>query len=157
MSFFILKYIQSNKLLVSGWCRKTCTCISCCFYLKLLWAITTNITCCQKRKDKFVTLHLLSALACGEFHNWLKHFTSYFKASHILAAPYLSDLFRQYETIRPLRSSFLLVSPRFKSKVGEEAFGFYSLSSWNNLPDCIRCAPLFKSRLKTFLFSCALE
>ncbi|MGL4613112.1 MAG: hypothetical protein ACRCVV_04275, partial [Shewanella sp.] len=45
------------------------------------------------------------------------------------------------------------------SKQGASAFSYYATSSWNQLPEEIRCASTvntFKSRLKTHLFNSAL-
>ena len=73
---------------------------------------------------------------------------------------YLSELLQHYEPSRSLRSSGtgLLIVPRYKTKHGEAAFCHYAPHSWNKLPEDIRSAPtlpIFKSKLKTFLFSFA--
>ena len=85
-----------------------------------------------------------------------------YKALNGLGPKYISDLLTQYEPSRPLRSSgsgFLSV-PRVRTRHGEAAFSFYAPHVWNKLPESLRSAEtlsLFKSRLKTHLFSAAFE
>ena len=70
---------------------------------------------------------------------------------------YISELLPHYEPTRLLRSSGsgLLSIPRINSNQGEAAFCYYASRNWNLLPENLRFAPtlpVFKSRLKTFLF-----
>ena len=54
---------------------------------------------------------------------------------------------------------YLLV-PRVRTKQGEAAFLFYAPRIWNSLPEDVRQArtlTMFKSRLKTVLFSCPYD
>lgn len=75
---------------------------------------------------------------------------------------YISELLLHYEPSRTLRSSGsgLLTIPRINSKQGEAAFCYYASRNWNLLPENLRSAPtlpVFKSRLKTFLFTKAFN
>ncbi len=58
----------------------------------------------------------------------------------------------EYKPNRPLRSvgSSQLETPRVQNQ-GESAFSYFAACSWNLLPEEIRCAKTFKSRLKTHL------
>ena len=82
-----------------------------------------------------------------------------FKALHNLAPPYLTDLVNIYTPSRSLRSShsISLVSPRIRlTTMGARTFSFVAPRLWNSLPPNIRnCDSLqiFKSRLKTYLFT----
>uniref|UniRef100_A0A3B3DTS3 Reverse transcriptase domain-containing protein n=3 Tax=Oryzias melastigma TaxID=30732 RepID=A0A3B3DTS3_ORYME len=85
-----------------------------------------------------------------------------YKALNGLAPKYMTDLLTQYVPARPLRSSGsgLLSVPRVRTKHGEAAFSFYAPQIWNRLPENIRSAEtlsVFKSRLKTHLFSVAFD
>ena len=81
-----------------------------------------------------------------------------YKALNGQAPHYLKELIVQYCPSRALRSlnSGLLVVPRIsKSRMGARAFSYQAPLLWNQLPVCVREAdtlPLFKSRLKTFLY-----
>ncbi len=72
---------------------------------------------------------------------------------------YITSLLLRYNPTRSLRSqnSGLLVVPRIaKSTKGGRAFSYLAPKLWNSLPDNIRGSDslsLFKSRLKTHLFS----
>ena len=76
---------------------------------------------------------------------------------------YLSDVLCTYETSRTLRSSsqkLLKIPKRNLKTVGDRSFGFAAPSLWNSLPDSLRdvpTLPLFKARLKTYLFSQAFS
>ncbi len=76
-----------------------------------------------------------------------------------LAPAYLTNLLSRYNPTRSLRSqiSGLLVVPRIeKSTKGGRTFSYLALKLWNSLPDNVRGSDtfsLFKSRLKTHLFS----
>ncbi len=82
-----------------------------------------------------------------------------YKALNDLAPAYLTNLLSRYNPTRSLRSqnSGLLVVPRIaKSTKGGRTFSYLSPKLWNNLPDNVRGSDtlfLFKSRLKTHLFS----
>src|SRR4029434_8829313 len=81
------------------------------------------------------------------------------KALNGFAPNYLKELAVPYCPPRPIhsQSAGLLVIPRIsKPTVGGRAFSYRAPLLWNNLPASIRDAdtlPIFKSRLKTFLFS----
>ncbi len=76
-----------------------------------------------------------------------------------IAPAYLTNLLSRYNPTRSLRSqnSGLLVVPRIaKSTKGGRAFSYLAPKLLNNLPDNVRGSDtlsLFKSRLKTHLFS----
>ena len=82
-----------------------------------------------------------------------------FKALNGLAPPYLKDLLHPYIPARTLRSqnAGLLIVPRVgKCTLGGRAFSYRAPLLWNNLPSDIRGAdslPIFKSRLKSYLYS----
>ena len=86
-----------------------------------------------------------------------------FKALNGLSPSYLSDLLLTYEPSRTLRSSDrgLLLIPKVRSKThGEAAFHYYAPRLWNSLPEDLRAAAsvdIFKSKLKTHLFSLAFD
>ncbi len=96
---------------------------------------------------------------CGVLKSDLKKLLVY-KSLTGLGPKYIADMLTEYKPNRPLRSlgSSQLEIPRVHTKQGESAFSYYAASSWNQLPEEIRCAKTlatFKSRLKTHLFSCA--
>ncbi|KAF7665557.1 hypothetical protein LDENG_00137930, partial [Lucifuga dentata] len=67
---------------------------------------------------------------------------------------YISDLLRQYEPSRSLRSAGtgLLVVPKVITKHGEAAFSFCAPHIWNKLPEDLRQETkltTFKAKLKT--------
>ncbi len=82
-----------------------------------------------------------------------------YKALNDLAPAYLTNLLSCYNPTRSLRShnSGLLVVPRIaKSTKGGRTFSYLAPKLWNSLPDNVRGSDtlsLFKSRLKTHLFS----
>ncbi len=82
-----------------------------------------------------------------------------YKALNGLAPAYLTCLLSRYSPTRSLRSqnSGLLVVPRIaKSTKGGIAFSYLAPKLWNSLPNNVRGSDtlsLFKSRLKTHLFS----
>ncbi|KAI2657273.1 RNA-directed DNA polymerase from mobile element jockey [Labeo rohita] len=86
-----------------------------------------------------------------------------YKALNGLAPAYLTSLLPRYNPSRSLRSqnSGLLVVPRIaKSTKGGRAFSHLAPKFWNSLPDNVRGSDtlsLFKSRLKTHLFSQAFK
>ncbi len=99
--------------------------------------------------------------------HWLpiKFFISYtislltYKALNGLAPAYLTNLLSRYNPTRSLRShnSGLLVVPRIvNSTTGDITFSHFAPKLWNSLPGNVRGSDtlsLFKSRLKTHLFS----
>ncbi len=83
-----------------------------------------------------------------------------YKSLNGLGSKYFADMLTEYKPNRPLRSvgSSQLEIPRVHTKQGESASIYFAGRSWNQLPEEIRCAKtlaIFKSRLKTHLFSCA--
>uniref|UniRef100_A0A3B1J4V1 Reverse transcriptase domain-containing protein n=1 Tax=Astyanax mexicanus TaxID=7994 RepID=A0A3B1J4V1_ASTMX len=85
-----------------------------------------------------------------------------YKSLNSSCPEYITDLFREYRPTRSLRSMAKghLVEPRVRSKHGEAAFSYYAAYNWNRLPESLRNTPnveLFKSRLKTLLFSRAFN
>ncbi|XP_076854807.1 uncharacterized protein LOC143509873, partial [Brachyhypopomus gauderio] len=86
-----------------------------------------------------------------------------YKALNGLAPQYLSELIDYYSPSRPLRSQnagFLVVPKISKTTAGGRAFSFKAPQLWNSLPAPIRdsdTVPIFKSRLKTHLFSQAFS
>ncbi len=82
-----------------------------------------------------------------------------YKALNDLAPAYLTNLLSRYNPTRSLRSqnSGLLVVPRIaKSTKGGRTFSYLAPKLWNSLPENVRGSDtlsLFKSRLKTHLFS----
>ncbi len=88
-----------------------------------------------------------------------KIFLLTYKALNDLAPAYLTNLLSRYNPTRSLRSqnSGLLVVPRIaKSTKGGRNGLYLAPKLWNSLPDNVRGSDtlsLFKSRLKTHLFS----
>ncbi len=81
-----------------------------------------------------------------------------YKALNGLAPVYLTSLLSCYNPSRSLRSqnSGLLVVPRIEKSTKGRAFSYLAPKLWNRLPDNVRGSDtlsLFKSRLKTHLFS----
>ena len=113
----------------------------------------------RKRKFEHVTpilrgLHWLPIRARIQF----KVLTLVFKCLHENAPAYLSELIKQYQPSRNLRSQSknLLCEIRVKSKTfGDRAFEKTAPKLWNNLSQNIRSITdfdQFKSMLKTHLF-----
>ncbi|KAI5615828.1 hypothetical protein C0J50_8760, partial [Silurus asotus] len=79
------------------------------------------------------------------------------KYDHI--TPYLSELLYQYDPPRLLRSKgagYLLVPQIMKTTAGGRSFSYKGPQLWNSLPISVRdsdTVSVFKSRLKTYLFS----
>ena len=85
-----------------------------------------------------------------------------YKSLHGRAPKYISDMLDPYEPSRSLRTSGrgLLQGPRVRTKHGEATFQYNAAKIWNSLPENVRQAStvtMFKSRLKTTLFSRAYE
>ncbi len=86
-----------------------------------------------------------------------------YKAQNDLAPAYLTNLLSCYNPTRSLRlqNSGLLVVPRIaKSTKRGRTFSYSAPELWNSLPDNVRgldTLSLFKSRLKTHLFSQAFK
>ncbi len=82
-----------------------------------------------------------------------------YKSRNGLAPTYLCELLTEYQPIRSLRSSNqdLLSTPKSRLKCrGDRAFCIAAPRRWDALPLSIRqtsSVNIFKSRLKTFLFS----
>ena len=105
------------------------------------------------------SLHWLPIQARSDF----KVLLLTYKSLHGLAPPYLSDLLIPYVPSRALRSqdAGYLIVPRIKKKsAGSRAFSYRAPYLWNRLPLTIREAnstEIFKSRLKTYLFSLSYD
>lgn len=86
-----------------------------------------------------------------------------FKCLNGLGPSYLADMLLSYEPSRTLHSSGsgLLVTPKVRTRThGEAYFQFYGPPLWNSLSEDLRAAEnvyVFKSRLKTHLFSLAFD
>ncbi len=86
-----------------------------------------------------------------------------FKCLNGLGPSYLSELLLPYKPSRTLGSSGsgLLVIPKVRTRTHREAsFQHYGPRLWNSLPEDLRAAEnvhVFKSRLKTHLFSLAFN
>ena len=86
-----------------------------------------------------------------------------FKSLNGLGPNYLSDLLLTYVPSRTLRSSGsgLLITPKVLTKTyGEASFYHYGPRLWNSLPEDLRkieTVDIFKSKLKTYLFSLAFN
>ncbi len=114
----------------------------------------------RSRKYDHITplLHSLHWLPI-KFHIRYKILLLTFKALNGLTPAYLTSLLSRYNPSRSLRlqNSGLLVVPRIaKSTKGGRAFSHLAPKLWNSLPDNVRGSDtrsLFKSRLKTHLFS----
>ena len=81
-----------------------------------------------------------------------------FKILNGMAPSYLSELIKYHFPVRNLRSEcdILLDVPKCKSSSGSRAFAIAAPTLWNSLPYDVRtCTSIdvFKSKLKTFLFS----
>ncbi len=94
-----------------------------------------------------------------KFHISYKIVLFTYKALNGLAPVYLTSLLSRYNPTRSLRSqnSVLLVLTRIaKSTKGSRTFSYLAPKLWDSLPDNVRGSDtlsLFKSRLKTHLFS----
>jgi len=85
-----------------------------------------------------------------------------YRSLHDTSPPYLSSLLHAYTPARPLRSSsaHLLVEPRLRTTLASRGFRSAGPRIWNSLPHDITLAPSFssfKSKLKTYLFTLALQ
>ena len=119
---------------------------------------------------------IIPSLSCWEFTPVLKSLhwlpVSYridfkvlllvYKSLNGLGPEYMNDILVEYKPSRALRStdSGQIVEPRVQTKHGEAAFSRYAAQNWNKLPAELKSAPtvnIFKSRLKTPLFSCAYD
>ncbi|KAI5614735.1 hypothetical protein C0J50_3444, partial [Silurus asotus] len=82
-----------------------------------------------------------------------------YKALNSLAPQYLSELLYQYDPPHLLRSKgagYLLVPQIMKTTAGGRSFSYKVPQLWNSLPISVRdsdTVSVFKSRLKTYLFS----
>uniref|UniRef100_A0AAQ6IE93 Reverse transcriptase domain-containing protein n=1 Tax=Anabas testudineus TaxID=64144 RepID=A0AAQ6IE93_ANATE len=105
------------------------------------------------------TLHWLPV----KFHIDFKILLLTFKALKGLALQYLSELLVSYDPPRLLRSkdAGCLSVPRImKTTAGGRAFSYKASKLWNSLPNSVQdsdTVSVFKSRLKTYLFSQAFE
>ncbi len=109
----------------------------------------------EGNKSKFLTQGALSL----SYRISYKILLLAYKALNGLAPAYLTSLLSRYNPSRSLRSqnSGLLVVPRIaKSTKGGRAFSYLAPKLWNSLPGNVwgsDTLSLFKSRLKTHLFS----
>uniref|UniRef100_H3AIY4 Uncharacterized protein n=1 Tax=Latimeria chalumnae TaxID=7897 RepID=H3AIY4_LATCH len=108
-------------------------------------------------------------LILQEFH-WLpirwritfKVLVLVYKSVKSLGPIYLQDVLTPHVPACSLRSSQgnLLMAPRVRTRAGERPFSFYAANLWSALPPNLRSSPslcIFKSSLKTFLFSSAFN
>ena len=120
--------------------------------------LLTNTKKCEHITPVLASLHWLPVQSRIQFKTLLL----VFKALHGLASSYIADIIHPHVAPRSLRSSSqgLLHVPRSRLKQkGDRAFSVAGPQMWNQLPLDIRNAPsitLFKSRLKTHLFTLAL-
>ncbi len=126
--------------------------------------VESTMSCCQEG-DTLVCKSLNSDSCCIYNKLPIKFRISYkilllaYKALNDLAPAYLTNLLSRYNPTRSLRSqnSGLLVVPRIaKSTKGGRTFSYLAPKLWNSLPENVRGSDtlsLFKSRLKTHLFS----
>ncbi len=85
-----------------------------------------------------------------------------YRALHDLSPPYIEDMVRRYQPLRPLRSSGqgLLVTPKTRTQYGRRSFRAAAPELWNSLPQDIRDSeslPVFKRKLKTHFFRAAFN
>ena len=83
-----------------------------------------------------------------------------YKSLHDVGPGYLKELLRHYDPARSLRSSSadLLHVDHATCSLERRTFGYAAPAIWNSLPIAVRQAEsvaVFKSRLKTHLFTCA--
>ncbi len=122
--------------------------------------VVQNAAATRSRKYDHIT-PILQSLHCLpiKFCIIYKILLLAYKALNDLAPAYLTNLLSRYNPTRSLRSqnSGLLVVPRIaKSTKGGRTFSYLAPKLWNSLPDNVRGSDtlsLFKSRLKTHLFS----
>ena len=86
-----------------------------------------------------------------------------YKSLHGMAPSYLSELIIPYKPSRALRSQdfgYLSIPAVKKKTAGNRAFSYRAPHLWNSLPASVREAgsiEIFKSRLKTHLFSLSFD
>ncbi len=114
----------------------------------------------RSRKYDHITpiLHSLHWLPVLSSVSVTKYYYLPIRQVNDLAPAYLTNLLSCYNPTRSLRpqNSGLLVVPIAKSTNGRGTFSYLALKLWNSLPDNVRGSDtlsLFKSRLKTHLFS----
>ncbi len=108
----------------------------------------------RTRKSEHITpvlrsLHWLPVTFRIDFNDF-KVLLLIYKPLNGLGLQYIAEMLTEYKPNRSLRS--------LGSKQGQSAFSYNATCNWNQLPEEIRCAKslaIFKSRLKTHLFSCA--
>ncbi|KAI5611069.1 hypothetical protein C0J50_9268, partial [Silurus asotus] len=102
-----------------------------------------------------ISLHLLPIKS----HTDYKILLLTYKALNGLTPQYLSELLYQYDPPRLLRSKgagYLLVPQIMKTTAGGGSFSYKAPQLWNSLPISVQdsdTVSVFKSRLKTYLFS----
>ncbi|KAI5623477.1 hypothetical protein C0J50_17264, partial [Silurus asotus] len=102
-----------------------------------------------------ISLHWLPNKSCIDY----KILLLTYKALNGLAPQYLSELLYQYDPSHLLRSKgagYLLVPQIMKTTTGGRSFSYKAPQLWNSLPTSVwdsDTVSVFKSRLKTYLFS----
>ena len=86
-----------------------------------------------------------------------------YKALKGLAPSYICDMLQPHKSTMNLRSSmkgYLSVPPVRLVNYGQRSFSHAAPKLWNELPDTVRYSeslPVFKTRLKTYLFKRAYK
>ena len=118
-----------------------------------------RLVLCKSRREHITPLLQQLHWLPVEYRAMFKVLLLAFKAMNAMAPAFICDLILPYVPARQLRSSSenFLVASRPKTKFyGERAFVAAAPYLWNRLPEDVRKAttvPMFKSRLKTHLFS----
>ncbi|KAK0141171.1 hypothetical protein N1851_021853 [Merluccius polli] len=130
---------------------------------KLIHAfISTRVLTRTKRSEHITpvlkSLHWLPV----SYRIYFKVLLLVYKSLNGLGPEYMNDILVEYKPSRALRCTDLgqIVKPRVQTKHGEAAFSCYAAQNWNKLPAELKSAPtvsIFKSKLKTLLFSCAYD
>ena len=119
---------------------------------------TQLLKCLQHLRDLSTSLQSSSHWQPTRHRIDFKVVLTVYKSLNGLGPKHTADLPEVHEPNKPLRSlgTGQLAEPRIRTKKGE--FSLYAATCRNKLPDDVRYAPdivIFKSRLKTYLFSWA--